>query len=143
MNDSARLGIRGTSARVDTANSRFRYDRPGHIAQAHAERLRQLSQSRAGRDEFALVFDSAARDDLAIELAEQAVSSMVGAGGTWLDTVNAPVEEEEGGPFVETRATREQVEPKADTFDNAPDAVPTSNAGKFVPFQGVRRGRRP
>lgn len=139
----ALVGSRGTQARVDTANSRFRYDRPGHIAEAHAERLRQLSQSRAHRDEFALVFDSAARDELATELAEQAVSSMVGAGETWLDTVNAPVEEEEGGPFVETRAEREYVEPKTDTSDNAREAVPTPDAGKFAPFQGVRRGRRP
>jgi hypothetical protein len=141
--DHAALGI---PARLHSTKDRARYDRPGHIADAHAERLLHLSQRRSGRDEFTLVFDSAAGDDLATELAEQAVTSMVGGGETWLDTVNAQVEEEEGGPFLETRADREFASgPEAEdgTQGFLREALPTPSAGNSVHFEGVRRGRRP
>lgn len=131
--------------RADSVKSRARYDRPGHLEEAHAERLLHLSKGRAARDEFALVFDSAASDDLATELAEQAVFSMVGGGETWLDTVNAPVEEEEGGPFLETRGAREFAsgpEAEDDTAGFLREALPTPSAGPAVPFEGVRRRRR-
>jgi hypothetical protein len=101
---------------------------------------------RTALDEFALVFDSAGRDDFATELAEQAVTSMVGGGETWLDTLNAQVEEEDGGPFLETRAAREFAsgqEAHDDTEGFLREAVPTPSAGNSAPFEGVRRGRRP
>src|SRR5688572_11461337 len=66
---------RSVGLRMELAKSRARYDRPGHLADAHAERLRHSSRGRPGRDEFTLVFDLAAADDLATELAEQAVTS--------------------------------------------------------------------
>lgn len=131
--------------RLESAKRRARYDRPGHLADAHAERLLHMSKGRAARDEFALVFDSAASDDLASELAEQAVSSMMGGGETWLDMVDAPVEEDEGGPFLETRGAREFAlgpEAEDDTEGFFREALPTSSAAPPVPFEGVRRRRR-
>lgn len=135
-----------SAAEISAARSRLRYDRPGHLEDAHADRLRHLSQRRAGRDEFAMVFDAVDGDELATELAEQAVTSMVGGGDTWLDTVNAQVDEEEGGPFLETRASKEFAsgpESEDETAGFLREALPTPSAGNSVPFEGVRRGRRP
>lgn len=131
--------------RVDSVKRRARYDRPGHLEEAHAERLLHMSARRTSRDEFALVFDSAASDDLATELAEQAVSSMMGGGETWLDMVDAPVEEDDGGPFLETRGAREFAagpEAEDDTAGFMREALPTPSARPPAAFEGVRRGRR-
>lgn len=122
-----------------------RYDRPGHLEDSHAARLLQLSRRRSSREERGFIFGSAASDDLAEELAEQAVSSMVGAGETWLDMVNAPVEEEEGGPFLESPGAREFAAGSEDETEGfLREALPTAIALRFEP-EGVsllRRRRR-
>lgn len=118
-----------------------RYDRPGHLEGAHAERLLQLSRRGGSHDEFELVFDAADDDDLATELAEQAVSSMIGGGGTWLDVVNAPVEEEQGGPFVEAWRGRERDLGHGEgVYEPSRDAKPPLSEGT-ASFPGIRRGR--
>lgn len=122
---------------------RVRYDRPGHLAAIHADRLRHMSQGSSARDEFELVFDSAAGDDFATELAEQAVRAMAGGGGTWLDTINAQVDEEEGGPFLEPHAGREFASRlHVDRAVPPGEAVPTPGAGNFGPPDTLRRRGR-
>lgn len=151
----AEAAIGGVDGRIGQVKSRVRFDRPGHLADAHAARLLEMSRGRVRRDEFALVFESAAFDDLATELAEQAVTSMVGGGETWLDTVNAPVEEEDGGPFLEAGGASEvgdggdpergaaPLQSSAAERAHVGEPLVTTDSPNSVPFEGVRRGRRP
>lgn len=113
------------------ARDKTRFDRPGHIAPEHASRLLLLSSKSAKRDEFEMLFDAAANDELATELGEFAVTAMGGGGETWLDMVNAPSEEEEGGPFLETRSAREfAAGSDEDSEGFFREALPTSSAAR-------------
>jgi hypothetical protein len=120
-----------------------RFDRPGHIAEQHASRLLHLSRGNAKRDEFEMIFDSAAHDDLATELGEFAVTSMVGGGETWLDKVNAPSEEEDGGPFLETGGEQEFATGSDEESDGyLREALPTSSASRPESVLTMRSRRR-
>ncbi len=130
---------RGTGIGSDES----RFDRPGHISEGHASRLLHLSRKNAKRDEFEMIFDSAATDDLATELGEFAVTSMVGGGETWLDKVNAPSEEEDGGPFLETGGEQEFATGSDDESDGyLREAFPTSSASRPESSLSMRRRRR-
>lgn len=121
-----------------------RFDRPGHLSKEHASRLRELSHGHTRRGEGERAFESARGDDLANELGELAVTSMIGGGQTWLDVINAPSEEEEGGPFLETRSAREfAVDPEEDLDGFLREALPTSSAARQESeiFAAKRRGR--
>jgi hypothetical protein len=119
-----------------------RFDRPGHLAREHAERLLRLSRRDVQKDREQ-GFDWGAGDDLAAELGEFAVISMVGGGETWLDLVDGPVEEDDGGPFVETQSSREFA-PGSDEDSEGflREALPTSSALPKGANPEFRRRRR-
>jgi hypothetical protein len=91
------------STTVSTAPALRRYDRPGHLDPAHAERLLRLA--RVGRTDDtnrAFVQSSSREDDFAEELGETAVTSMTSGQDALTGELDAQVDEERGGPFVET-----------------------------------------
>jgi hypothetical protein len=142
--DSATSASRPPKTTPSSKPPLARFDRPGHISKEHASRLWELSHTHARRSESDRAFDSASGDDLANELGELAVASMVGGGETWLDVINAPSEEEEGGPFLETRSAREfGVDPEEDLDGFLREALPTSSAARQESeiFVAKRRGR--
>jgi hypothetical protein len=84
------------------------YDGAGHMDPEHARRL--LEMAREGRvDDSTDAFIDApqTRDDLAEELAEAAVSSMTSGEDQLGPDLDSVVEEEVGGPFVETSGNTE------------------------------------
>jgi hypothetical protein len=85
-----------------------RYDRPGHLDPAHAERLRDLS--RAGReeeDDGAFLRASAEEDDVASDLGEAAVANMTGGDADVSNRIEARIDEELAGRFAETFASED------------------------------------
>ena len=79
------------------------YDGAGHMDPKHAEHLLALSrEDRTKDDDAAFVAATSTDDDLAEELAEAAVSSMTSGEDELGTQLEAEVEEESGGPFVET-----------------------------------------
>lgn len=99
-----------------------RYDHPGHLDPAHAERLLELS--RAGQEEpedSAFLRANAEDDDFARELGQTTVASMTSGDGVLTGELEAEVEEEVGGPFVETSATEEFAAGTDES--NTPDAT--------------------
>lgn len=90
-----------------TASGARRIDGAGHIDPRHAERLRELAQETRGEDPTAFVQEPNTVDDLAEELGEDTVASMTTAQDTYAEERDAPLEEEVGGPFVETSASTE------------------------------------
>lgn len=90
--------------RVDRGQGHF--DNQGHIDPERATRLLGLSATRNGS--YAAFIETAeAEDDLAEELAEVAVVSMTSGEGYMVEELNRDVEEDWGGPFVVTSASRE------------------------------------
>lgn len=141
---SASLAPEPSSTRPSSRPPLERFDRPGHISKEHASRLWELSHTHARRSESERAFDFARADDLANELGELAVTSMMGGGETWLDVINAPSEEEDGGPFLETRSAREfAVDSEEDLDGFLREALPTSSAARQESeiFSARRRGR--
>jgi hypothetical protein len=84
-----------------------RIDGSGHINPEHAERLRELSAEGRDVEPEAFVEKSETDDDLAEELGEEAVMAMTKGQDDISDERDAQVEEELGGPFVETSAGTE------------------------------------
>jgi hypothetical protein len=82
------------------------FDNAGRLDADRADRLRRLGASSFG-DGVAFVAGSAAEDDLAEELAEEAVVAMTTGGDQLVDDLNRDVEEDWGGPFVVTSANKE------------------------------------
>jgi hypothetical protein len=80
-----------------------RYDRPGHLNPEHAQRLLEMGRADrladAGR---AFVRRNSHRDGFAEELGETAVTSMTSGEDALTGELDAQVDEERGGPFVET-----------------------------------------
>ncbi|HEY6079798.1 MAG TPA: hypothetical protein VIW29_13380 [Polyangiaceae bacterium] len=84
------------------------FDGAGHMDPAHAERL--LALAREGKDTAeanAFVADPETDDDLAEELAEAAVASMNSGEDQLGRDLEAVVDEEQGGPFVESSGNTE------------------------------------
>lgn len=116
-----------------------RFDRPGHLADEHAQRLLRMSKRRRPDDNaFLMANKGTTDDDFAEELAEQAVSAMTTGGDTWMDAMDETVDEEEGGPFVETRASREFARGSEQEVDGfLREALPTTRNG--VKSRGQKR----
>jgi hypothetical protein len=83
------------------------FDNQGHIDPDRAARLLALSGSRNGAYAPFIEKSEAAEDDLAKELAEVAVVAMTSGEGQMVEELNQDVEEDWGGPFVVTSASRE------------------------------------
>lgn len=126
----------------DRVRAVSRFDRPGHLAREHAERLLRLSRRDMQKDREQ-GFDWGDGDDLAAELGEFAVISMVGGGETWLDLVDGHVDEDDGGPFVETQSSREFAPGSDEDSDGfLREALPTSSALAKGASPEFRRRRR-
>jgi hypothetical protein len=88
---------------VSTAPPPRRYDRPGHLDPAHAARLLKLGRvGRTNDSNRAFVQSSSGEDDFAEELGETAVASMTSGQEALTGELDAQVDEERGGPFIET-----------------------------------------
>jgi hypothetical protein len=84
---------------------RVGYDGSGHLDPNYTQQLLELGHAgpTATNDE-AFVNRAFTDDDLAEELAEAAVTSMTTGEDELIDQLEVEVEEELGGPFVETSA---------------------------------------
>ena len=87
------------------ASSSPGYDASGHIDPRHAEHLLELG--RGARDTEPDGFSFAPDDDLADGLAAAAVTSMTSGEDELRTVLDAEVEEDNGGPFVETSGSIE------------------------------------
>ncbi len=84
------------------------FDNQGHIDPARAARLLgRTASARDGATYAAFIETTESEDDLAEELAEVAVVAMTGGVGRMVEDMNRDVEEDWGGPFVVTSASRE------------------------------------
>jgi hypothetical protein len=83
-----------------------REDRPGHFDPKYAASLRALG-SHAKDEDRAFVGGSRAGDDLAEELAEEAVVAMTTGEDNLRDDLEAETDDEQGGPFVTSTAREE------------------------------------
>lgn len=84
-----------------------REDRPGHLDPKYAASLRELGHEAHAKDAKAFVDGAKSGDDLAEELAEEAVVAMTSGEDGLEDDLQAPVDEENGGPFVRSTAKEE------------------------------------
>jgi hypothetical protein len=87
-----------------------REDRPGHFDPKYAAALRALSGAAGKDDARAFVGKRRSRDDLAEELAEEAVVAMTTGEDGLGDDLQASVAEDVGGPFVASTAGKEFAE---------------------------------
>lgn|SRR5689334_16016588 len=83
------------------------FDNQGHIDPARAERLLGLTATPNVNAALAFIEASESEDDLAEELGEVAVVAMTGGETRMVEDLNGDVEEDWGGPFVVTSASRE------------------------------------
>jgi hypothetical protein len=102
-----------------TSNGVHRRDRAGHLDPRYAAELhaRSIEGHDASRDEPAFVSGSRTGDDLAEELGEEAVETMTSGENENADPREEFVDEEIGGPFVESPAKTEFAE---DTDESNP-----------------------
>lgn len=85
-----------------------RRDGSGHIDPAHAARLRELSEnSHEESEDRGFVPNHRSREPLAEELGEGSVSNMTSGEDGYPEALDEKVDEENGGPFVETSAQEE------------------------------------
>jgi hypothetical protein len=88
-----------------------RKDGAGHVDPAHAKRLLALSrESREAPEARSFVSGPRSREAIAEELGEGAVTSMTSGEDSLSDTLDESVDEENGGPFIETAASEEFAE---------------------------------
>jgi hypothetical protein len=125
------------------ASALRRYDRPGHLDPAHAGRL--LALARAGReveDDSAFLRTSAEADDLACELGQTTVASMTSGEGVLTNELEAQVEEDVGGPFVETSASEEFGEEtdEEDARDATREPTPVPSPAPDEPDEPIEPG---
>ncbi len=83
-----------------------REDRPGHLDPKHAASLREQS-GKSHDDDRAFVGGKHAKDALAEELGEGAVSAMTSGEDGYTEDLQGEVDEDTGGPFVETSGDKE------------------------------------
>lgn len=84
------------------------FDNAGHLDPFRALRLLEIAgETRASLPDEAFVAGSTADDDLAEELGEGAVVAMTSGEDSVVEHFNLDVEEDWGGPFVESTANKE------------------------------------
>jgi hypothetical protein len=104
MKNLAKTERRGARS---TGRDNGHFDNQGHIDPDRAARLLGLTASSKNGDYAAFIDKSEAEDDLAEELAEVAVFAMTSGDSRIAEDLNRDVEEDWGGPFVVTSASRE------------------------------------
>jgi hypothetical protein len=91
-----------------SSNGVHRRDRAGHLDPRYAAELRAKSrEGKTSQDEPAFVSGSRAKDDLAEGLGEEAVETMTSGENENAEPRDEFVDEEVGGPFVESPAKTE------------------------------------
>jgi hypothetical protein len=102
-------GSQGKAKHRAAPNSERRtFDNAGHLDPARASRLLEIAaETRARSPGNAFVVGSEADDDLAEELGEGAVVAMTSGDDAVAVDMNHDVEEDWGGPFVESTASKE------------------------------------
>jgi hypothetical protein len=98
---------KGLSRRAGDAARGGIFDNAGHLDFDRAQRLRGLGVTNGSHEIVAFVAGSAAEDDLAEELAEDAVVAMTTGADQLVEDLNRDVEEDWGGPFVVTSGSKE------------------------------------
>jgi hypothetical protein len=88
------------------SRGRVRFDNTGHLDPQRVERLSERASESSKRPEQAFV-GTEAEDDLAEELGEGVVFAMTTGEDAIGDDFNHDVEEDWGGPFLETTASKE------------------------------------
>jgi hypothetical protein len=84
------------------------YDASGHMNPKHAQHLLDMARSDRPDDSAAAFIEaSETKDDLAEELAEAAVATMTSGEDQLGPDLEAEVDEDKGGPFVETSGNTE------------------------------------
>jgi hypothetical protein len=84
------------------------YDGSGHMDPEHARRLLEMArEGKVNDDNGAFIEAPQTQDDLAEELAEAAVGSMTSGEDQLGPDLDSVVDEEVGGPFVETSGSTE------------------------------------
>src|SRR5437868_13480035 len=82
---------------------RVGFDGSGHLAAGEARYLLDLAHAtRTTENDEAFITSSSSDDDLAEELAEAAVTSMTTGQDELVEELETEVDEDSGGPFVET-----------------------------------------
>ncbi len=89
------------------SKGRARFDNNGHLEPNREARLSARAAESQKSPERVFFAGSAAEDDLAEELGEGAVLAMTTGEDTVSNDFNHDVEEDWGGPFVETSASKE------------------------------------
>jgi hypothetical protein len=102
-------GSRGRVKNRAAPNSERRtFDNAGHLDPSRASRLLEIAaETRARSPGHAFFAGSEADDDLAEELGEGAVLAMTSGVDAVVEDLNHDVEEDWGGPFVESTANKE------------------------------------
>jgi hypothetical protein len=102
-------GSRGRAKHRAAPNSERRaFDNAGHLDPTRASRLLEIAaETRSPQPQNAFVAGSEADDDLAEELGEGAVVAMTSGEDIVGEDFNHDVEEDWGGPFVESTANKE------------------------------------
>jgi hypothetical protein len=103
---------KAAAAPPGTAAPVRRRDATGHLDPRYAAHLRAESGQLQGAaaDDVAFIRGSKTKDDLAEELGEGAVATMTSGEYEGEDALDQVVEEEAGGPFVESTAGQEFAE---------------------------------
>lgn len=89
------------------SRGRTRFDNNGHLDPNRVARLNELAAESQPQPERAFFAGSEAEDDLAEELGEGAVLAMTTGEDKVGEDFNHDVEEDWGGPFIETSASKE------------------------------------
>jgi hypothetical protein len=101
---------RRKKSRVAKPATRKRFDRPGHLDPKYAAELRAQSGVEEKDPRAFLDGPRSPHDDLAEELGEEVVEKATTGEDAGEESLDQPVPEEEGGPFVETSGTQEFAE---------------------------------
>lgn len=102
MNDKSKQ-----TKRSNKAAPAHGFDGAGHMDPAHAARLLALGREGKEAEADAFVKSTGTKDALAEELGEAAVASMTSGEDQLGTDLEADVDEDKGGPFVETSGSTE------------------------------------
>jgi hypothetical protein len=114
------------------ARQKHHFDAAGHLDPEEAARLLALAREGKSKDPDAFIESTSTDDDLAEELAETAVEAMTSGEDALEEELEAPVDEETGGPFTETSRNKEFAggTDKSNIAEATREPFPTANATK-------------
>ena len=115
-----------------SAKQKHHFDAAGHLNPDEAARLLELAREGKAKDPKGFVTQASTNDDLAQGLAETAVQTMTTGEDALEEELEAPLDEENGGPFTETSASKEFAggTDKSNIAEATREPFPTANATK-------------